>query len=67
MTKTDPKECLKIQWSETYTINGVPCCPSCNAEAEMVIGLFGNPCWAHKIKTSKKRGRPGLGGKRLIL
>ena len=46
--RNPPDKCLMIQWGETYTVNGVPCCPECDAPAEMVIGVLGNPCWAHK-------------------
>ena len=37
-----------IQWEKLYTINGVSCCPECGEEAEMILGIFGQPCWGHK-------------------
>ena len=42
--------CLLIQWKKTHTVNGVPCCPKCGGEAEMILGFFGNPCWGHKLE-----------------
>ena len=42
------KSCKLIQWEKLYTINGISCCPECHEEAELILGVFGNPCWAHK-------------------
>ena len=42
--------CTLIQWSEHKTTldrDGKPVCPECRAPAEMVIGIKGEPCWAH--------------------
>ena len=44
-----PISCLLIQWEEvSVDAKGKPICPRCNAPAEMVLGVFGNPCFAHK-------------------
>ena len=56
------KGCMKIQWSKLHTVNGIPVCPECGQEAEMILGFFGNPCWGHKIKKEKKQ-KQKLGGK----
>ena len=46
--KSTPGNCLMIQWSQLHTdINGDPVCPECGAPAENVIGIVGEPCWAH--------------------
>lgn len=45
------KSCLKIQWMKTHTIDGKPVCPDCHEPAEMVIGIIGEPVWAHARKT----------------
>lgn len=43
--------CTMIQWQRTEPPTGPtgkPICPQCGAPAEQVLGLFGQPCWAHK-------------------
>jgi hypothetical protein len=42
------KFCKMIQWSDLYVRDDLPRCPKCEEEAEMIIGLMGEPCWAHK-------------------
>ncbi len=42
------KICMQIQWSKLYVRDDLSCCPECGEEAEMIIGLMGEPCWAHK-------------------
>ena len=44
----DPAKCTSIQWERLHLRNNVPSCPRCGREAEMILGFFGNPCWAHK-------------------
>ncbi len=48
-------KCKKIQWSKLHTINGKACCPECAEPAKMIIGMIGEPCWAHEIKKSEER------------
>ena len=46
-----PKDaCRLIQWGKTHTKNGMPVCPKCGKEAEMILGFMDNPCWGHKIE-----------------
>ncbi len=40
--------CNMIQWETLETKNGEPVCPECGKSAELILGLFGNPCWGHK-------------------
>ncbi len=49
-SETKIKTCLKIQWKTLHIENGKPACPSCGEEAELILGVFANPCWGHKIK-----------------
>lgn len=42
------KTCLMIQWEGDYFRGGIAVCPKCNQPAEKILGVFGNPCWAHK-------------------
>lgn len=44
------KQCRMVQWEKFHTVNWEPCCPECGEPAEMILGVFPNPCWAHKIK-----------------
>lgn len=54
--RKDHDLCLKIQWSKICTDDaGNPICPDCKKPAEMVLGLFGNPCFAHKPEKKKAR------------
>ena len=47
--------CLLIQWEEPcLDKKGKPVCPRCKGPAEMVLGVFANPCFAHK---SRRKGR----------
>jgi len=47
--KNKPVEsCRLIQWEESCLAKGKPVCPKCGKPAEMIIGVFGNPCFAHK-------------------
>ncbi len=47
-------ECCKIQWSKLHTVNGKSVCPDCGEDAEMILGFFGNPCWAHKFEEKER-------------
>jgi hypothetical protein len=51
-SKTTQKPmCKLIQWERKkppVDVNGNPVCPECGEPAEMVLGLFAQPCWAHK-------------------
>jgi hypothetical protein len=49
--KSKKKSCMLIQWTRPITptdSEGKPVCPDCGEPAEMILGVFGNPCWAHK-------------------
>lgn len=48
---SDYKEiCKLIQWEKVHTINGESVCPECHEPAEMILGIFGQPCYAHKME-----------------
>lgn len=52
--------CLKIQWSDlAVSDDGKPICPDCKRPAELVLGFYGNPCWAHE----RKQAAEAAGGK----
>lgn len=41
--------CKLIQWKKLCTLDGKAVCPSCHEPAEQVIGIFGEPVYAHEI------------------
>ena len=48
----ETKICSLIQWERKQVPaddNGEPVCPECGEPAEMILGIFGQPCWGHKI------------------
>ena len=48
-------ECKQIQWSKTWVdVVGNLICPECKQPAELVLGFFCNPCYAHKIEKKEK-------------
>lgn len=50
--------CRLIQWEQTAVDDkGNLVCPRCKEPAEMVLGVFGNPCYAHKEAPSKRTAR----------
>lgn len=49
------KGCKKIQWTPVcldQEDNIV--CPECGGPAEMILGVFANPCYAHTIPSKTK-------------
>jgi hypothetical protein len=46
---TPANSCKLIQWKKLCTLNGEAVCPECHEPAEMILGIFGEPVWAHKI------------------
>ena len=42
------KSCTLIQWTKLHIVNGKSCCPKCGKPAGLILGIFANPCWAHK-------------------
>lgn len=46
------KGCSMIQWEEVMVNeNNHLICPECKGLAEQIIGIFGNPCYAHIPKS----------------
>jgi len=41
--------CNQIQWVTVHLRDGKPACPKCGAEAELILGFIGNPCYAHRV------------------
>lgn len=41
------KPCLLIQWEAVCTLDGKLVCPKCHEPAEEILGVFGQPCYAH--------------------
>jgi hypothetical protein len=57
-----PDRCLLIQWERPkppVDNEGNPVCPWCGSLAEMILGVFGQPCWAHDPE-ARKRAREAL-------
>lgn len=46
-----PDKCLMIQWERPQIPTddkGNPVCPKCGGPAELILGVYSQPCWAHK-------------------
>jgi len=43
----DDRKCMLIQWAKVHLRDGEPACPQCGKPAEMILGVFANPCYAH--------------------
>lgn len=58
--KCKPSECTLIQWQRVKPVtdsHGELICPRCGAPAEVVIGVTGDPCYAHIPKDVLKQNR----------
>ena len=51
----NPRKCMMIQWDRVHLRSGELACPECGEPAELCLGFFGNPCYAHISKRRREK------------
>lgn len=55
--ESDAVSCLLIQWEREQPpvdADGNLVCPECGQSAELILGVFGQPCYTHAVRPARK-------------